>query len=147
MPGARPADWGGRIAPFQSPDFLPAQVAYGFGLTGPAIAVQTACSTSLVSVCMAAGSLADYRCDLARAGGVRVTWPRHKYVPGGLVSPDGRCRAFDAAAQGSGFGSGSGPIALKRLEDPQRDRDHVYPGLRGWAGTNDGSARAGLAVP
>ncbi len=146
QPGAMPADWEGRIAHFQSPDYLPAQVAYRFGLTGPAIAVQTACSTSLVSVCMAAHSLADYRCDLALAGGVSVTWPRHKYVPGGLVSPDGRCRAFDAAAQGSGFGSGSGTIALKRLEDAERDRDHVYAVLRGWAVTNDGSARAGFAV-
>ena len=147
QPGAMPADWEGRIAHFQSPDYLPAQVAYRFGLTGPAIAVQTACSTSLVSVCMAAHSLADYRCDLALAGGVSVTWPRHKYVPGGLVSPDGRCRAFDAAAQGSGFGSGSGTIALKRLEDAERDRDHVYAVLRGWAVTNDGGARAGFAVP
>jgi acyl transferase domain-containing protein len=142
-----PGDWEGRIAPFQSPDYLPAQVAYRIGLTGPAVAVQTACSTSLVSVCMAAQSLADFRCDLALAGGVSVTWPRHRYAPGGLVSRDGRCRAFDAAAQGSGFGSGSGTVALKRLDDAERERDHIYAVLRGWAVTNDGSARAGFAVP
>jgi phthiocerol/phenolphthiocerol synthesis type-I polyketide synthase E len=141
------ADWEGRIAPSQAPDYLPAQVAYRLGLTGPAVAVQTACSTSLVSVCMAAQNLADYRCDLALAGGVSVIWPRHRYTPGGLVSPDGRCRAFDAAAQGSGFGSGSGTVALKRLEDAERDRDHIYAVLLGWAVTNDGSARAGFAVP
>lgn len=141
------ADWEGRIAPYQSPDYLPAQVAYRLGLTGPAVAVQTACSTSLVSVCMAAQSLVDYRCDLALAGGVSIIWPRHRYTPGGLVSPDGRCRAFDAAAQGSGFGSGSGTVALKRLDDAERDRDHIYAVLPGWAVTNDGSARAGFAVP
>jgi phthiocerol/phenolphthiocerol synthesis type-I polyketide synthase E len=141
------ADWEGRIAPFQSPDYLPAQVAYRIGLTGPAVAVQTACSTSLVCVCMAAQSLVDYRCDIALAGGVSVTWPRHRYTPGGLVSPDGRCRAFDAAAQGSGFGSGSGTVALKRLDDAERDRDHIYAVLPGWSVTNDGSARAGFAVP
>jgi phthiocerol/phenolphthiocerol synthesis type-I polyketide synthase E len=140
-------DWEDRLLPYQASDYLPAQVAYRFGLTGPTVAVQTACSTSLVSVCLAAQSLTDYRCDLALAGGVSVTWPRHRYRPGGLVSPDGRCRAFDAAAQGSGFGSGSGTVALKRLDDAQRDRDHVYAVLRGWAVTNDGSARAGFAVP
>jgi acyl transferase domain-containing protein len=145
--GPAAADWEGRLVPYQASDYLPAQVAYRIGLTGPAVAVQTTCSTSLVSVCLAAQSLADYRCDLALAGGVSVTWPRHRYVPGGLVSPDGRCRAFDAAAQGSGFGSGSGTVALKRLDDAQRERDHVYAVLRGWAVTNDGSARAGFAVP
>ena len=142
-----PGDWDGRIAPFQSPDYLTAQVAYRIGLTGPAVAVQTACSTSLVSVCIAAQSLADYRCDLALAGGVSVVWPRHRYAPGGLVSPDGRCRAFDVAAQGSGFGSGSGTVALKRLDDAEREHDHIYAVLRGWAVTNDGRARAGFAVP
>jgi phthiocerol/phenolphthiocerol synthesis type-I polyketide synthase E len=141
------ADWEGRITPFQSPDYLPAQVAYRLGLTGPAVAVQTACSSSLVSVCLAAQSLADYRCDLALAGGVSVIWPRHRYAPGGLVSPDGRCHAFDAAARGSGFGSGSGTVALKRLDDAERERDHVYAVLPGWAVTNDGSGRAGFAAP
>lgn len=144
---AMDGDWEGRIPPYQSPDYLPAQVAYRLGLTGPAVAVQTACSTSLVSVCMAAQSLADYRCDLALAGGVSVIWPRHRYTPGGLVSPDGRCRAFDVAAQGSGFGSGSGTVALKRFADAERERDHIYAVLPGWAVTNDGSARAGFAVP
>ena len=141
------ADWEARIPPLQSPDYLPAQVAYRLDLTGPAIAIQTACSTSLVSVCMAAQNLVDYRCDLALAGGVSVTWPRHRYKPGGIVSPDGRCRAFDAAALGSGFGSGSGTVALKRLEDAQQDRDHIYAVLAGWAVTNDGRARTGFAVP
>ncbi|GAT71298.1 amino acid adenylation protein [Planomonospora sphaerica] len=142
-----PDDWEGRILPHQRSDHLPGQVAYRFGLTGPAVAVQSACSSSLVAVCMAAQSLADHRCDLALAGGVTVTWPRHRHTPGGMVSPDGRCRAFDAAADGSGFSSGSGVVALKRLADAVADGDHVYAVIPGWAVGNDGAARAGFAVP
>lgn len=140
-------DWEARLLGGQQPDHLPGQVAYRLGLNGPALAVQSACSSSLVAVCQAAQSLADYRCDVALAGGVSVAWPRFRYVPGGLVSPDGRCRAFDAAAQGSGFSSGAGVVALKRLADAQADHDHVYATLPGWAVTNDGSHRAGFGVP
>ncbi|WP_228639322.1 amino acid adenylation domain-containing protein [Microtetraspora sp. AC03309] len=142
-----PDDWEGRLLPHQRSDHLPGQVAYRLGLTGPAIAVQTACSSSLVAVCLAAQSLADHRCDLALAGGVTVTWPRHRHTPGGMVSPDGRCRAFDAEAAGSGFSSGSGVVALKRLADAMADGDHVYAVIPGWAVGNDGASRAGFAVP
>lgn len=142
-----PDDWEGRLLLHQLSDHLPGQVAYRIGLTGPAIAVQSACSSSLVAVCLAAQSLADHRCDLALAGGVTITWPRHRYTPGGMVSPDGRCRAFDAAADGSGFSSGSGVVALKRLADAMADGDHVYAVIPGWAIGNDGAARAGFAVP
>ncbi|MFI9432600.1 amino acid adenylation domain-containing protein [Streptosporangium sp. NPDC052375] len=142
-----PDDWEGRLLPHQRADHLPGQVAYRLGLTGPAVAVQTACSSSLVAVCMAAQNLADHRCDLALAGGVSVTWPRYRHTPGGMVSPDGRCRAFDAAANGSGFSSGSGVVALKRLADAMADGDHVYAVIPGWAVGNDGAARAGFAVP
>ncbi|WP_245646948.1 amino acid adenylation domain-containing protein [Microtetraspora niveoalba] len=142
-----PDDWEGRILPHQRSDHLPGQVAYRLGLTGPAVAVQTACSSSLVAVCLAAQSLADHRCDLALAGGVTVTWPRHRHTPGGMVSPDGRCRAFDAEAAGSGFSSGSGVVALKRLSDALADGDHVYAVIPGWGIGNDGAARAGFAVP
>ncbi|MFF3666107.1 amino acid adenylation domain-containing protein [Microtetraspora malaysiensis] len=142
-----PDDWEGRILPHQRSDHLPGQVAYRLGLTGPAVAVQTACSSSLVAVGLAAQSLADHRCDLALAGGVTVTWPRHRHTPGGMVSPDGRCRAFDAAAAGSGFSSGSGVVALKRLADALADGDHVYAVIPGWGVGNDGAARVGFAVP
>jgi acyl transferase domain-containing protein len=99
-------------------------------------------------VCLAAQSLADYRCDLALAGGVSVTWPRYRAGgTGGMVSPDGRCRAFDERADGSGFSSGVGVVALRRLADAIADGDHVYAVLPGWAMTNDGADRAGYAVP
>ncbi|MFG1918414.1 AMP-binding protein [Micromonospora sp. NPDC048898] len=142
-----PDDWEARLIGRQLTDHLPGQVAYRLGLTGPAVAVQSACSSSLVAVCLAAQSLADYQCDIALAGGVSVTWPRHRHTPGGLASPDGRCRAFDEAAQGAGFGSGVGVVALRRLADAQADGDRVLAILPGWAVTNDGADRAGYAVP
>ncbi|NED56113.1 amino acid adenylation protein, partial [Micromonospora aurantiaca] len=140
-----PDDWEARLVGRQFTDHLPGQVAYRLGLTGPAMAVQSACSSSLVAVCVAAQSLADYQCDLALAGGSTVMWPRHR--SGGLASPDGRCRAFDEAAAGSGFGSGAGVVALRRLADAQADGDRIYAILPGWAVTNDGPDRAGFAVP
>ncbi|SCG49762.1 amino acid adenylation domain-containing protein [Micromonospora halophytica] len=140
-----PDDWEARLIGRQFTDHLPGQVAYRLGLTGPAVAVQSACSSSLVAVCLAAQSLADYQCDIALAGGVNVTWPR--YRAGGLASPDGRCRAFDEAANGSGFGSGVGVVALRRLADAQADGDRIHAVLPGWAVTNDGADRAGYAVP
>ncbi|SCE77447.1 amino acid adenylation domain-containing protein [Micromonospora matsumotoense] len=142
-----PDDWEARLIGRQATDHLPGQVAYRLGLTGPAVAVQSACSSSLVAVCLAAQSLADYQCDIALAGGVNVTWPRYRATPGGLASPDGRCRAFDEAAEGSGFGSGVGVVALRRLADAQADGDRIYAVLPGWAVTNDGPDRAGFAVP
>ncbi|HZD38027.1 MAG TPA: polyketide synthase, partial [Actinomycetes bacterium] len=144
---AGPDDWEERLLPGAAADYLPAQVAYRLGLTGPAVAVQTACSSSLVAVCLAAQSLADFRCDLALAGGASVAWPRHRHLAGGLVSPDGRCRAFDAAGQGASYSSGAAVVALKRLEDAEADRDRLYAVLRGWAVNNDGAARAGFAAP
>ncbi|RLP97993.1 amino acid adenylation protein [Micromonospora sp. BL1] len=140
-----PDDWEARLVGRQFTDHLPGQVAYRLGLTGPAMAVQSACSSSLVAVCVAAQSLADYQCDLALAGGSTVMWPRHR--SGGLASPDGRCRAFDEAGSGSGFGSGAGVVALRRLADAQADGDRIYAILPGWAVTNDGPDRAGFAVP
>ncbi|MGC4896680.1 beta-ketoacyl synthase N-terminal-like domain-containing protein [Micromonospora sp. DT31] len=142
-----PDDWEARLVGRQFTDHLPGQVAYRLGLTGPAMAVQCACSSSLVAVCVAAQSLVDYQCDLALVGGASVTWPRHRATPGGLASPDGRCRAFDEAAAGSGFGSGAGVVALRRLADAQADGDRIYAILPGWAVTNDGPDRAGFAVP
>lgn len=140
-----PDDWEGRLLGRQLTDHLPGQVAYRLGLTGPAIAVQSACSSSLAAVGLAAQSLAEYRCDLAIAGGVSVTWPR--YRSGGLASADGRCRSFDVAADGAGFGSGAGAVVLRRLSDALADRDHIHAVLPGWAMTNDGADRAGYAVP
>jgi phthiocerol/phenolphthiocerol synthesis type-I polyketide synthase E len=138
---------GAAAAPYQSADHLATQVAYRLGLTGPAVAVQTACSGSLVAVCLAAQSLLDFRCDLAVVGGTNVNLPDYPHPSDGLRSPDGVCRAFDAAGQGAGFASGAGAVVLRRLADAVADQDPIYAVLRGWAITNDGANRAGFAVP
>lgn len=132
------------------PDYLPLRVSHKLGLTGPSIAVQTACSSSLAAVCLAADSLRDFRTDLVIAGGAAVTATRRAgYLAkaGGLTSPDGTCRVLDAAANGTVFGNGAGAVALKRLSDALADGDQVYAVLRGWAVTNDGAGRAGFAAP
>ncbi|SFC87958.1 type I polyketide synthase [Streptomyces aidingensis] len=131
-------------------DTLATRAAHLLGLTGPALAVQTACSTSLVAVCLAANSLAGFQCDVALAGGVSLSVPHrvgYQYQPGGIASPDGRCRAFDAAGQGAPLGSGVGVVALRRLEDALADGDRVYAVLRGWAVNNDGDRKAGFTAP
>ncbi|MBD2435877.1 type I polyketide synthase [Nostoc sp. FACHB-110] len=131
-------------------DFLATRVSYKLNLTGPSLTVQTACSTSLVAVTLACQSLMNYQCDMALAGGVSIRVP-HKtgylYQPGGTLSPDGRCRAFDAQAQGTTVGNGVGVVLLKRLEDAIADNDHIYAVIKGWAINNDGSMKVGYTAP
>jgi len=131
-------------------DFLSTRVSYELNLKGPSMDIQTACSTSLVAVHMACQSLLSYQCDMALAGGVSVQVPRrtgYYYVPGGINSPDGHCRAFDAQARGTIFGSGVGIVVLKRLADALSDRDTIHAVIRGSALGNDGSAKVGYTAP
>src|SRR5262249_51756933 len=109
--------------------FLPARVSYELDLKGPSYAVHTACSTSLVAVHLACQSLLISECQMALAGGVAINIPHrtgYLYQPGGLVSPDGHCRTFDAGAQGTIFGSGVGIVVLKRLADALSDGDTIH---------------------
>lgn len=131
-------------------DYLATQLSYRLNLTGPSIGVQTACSTSLTAACLASQALLTYQCDLALAGGVTIRLPQktgYLYQEGGLFSPDGRCRTYDASAGGVVFGSGVGVVALKRLEDAVRNRDRIYAVIRGWALNNDGSKKVGFTAP
>ncbi|RBM20493.1 type I polyketide synthase [Streptomyces sp. PT12] len=131
-------------------DTLATRVAHVLGLTGPAFTVQSACSTSLVAVCVAASSLANFECDLALAGGVSLAVPQrvgYLYQEGGIAPPDGRCRAFDAAGLGAPLGSGVGVVALRRLDDALAAGDRVYAVLRGWAVNNDGGRKVGFTAP
>ncbi|MFI1605576.1 SDR family NAD(P)-dependent oxidoreductase [Streptomyces griseofuscus] len=137
---------------FQSnqPDQLATRAAYKLNLRGPAITVQTACSTSLVAVHLAVQSLLGEECDVALAGGVTVTVPqRSGYLPveGGIESPTGRCRPYSADANGTVFGNGAGVVVLKRLADALADGDRVHAVILGSAVTNDGSAKAGYTAP
>ncbi|PSB08434.1 polyketide synthase, partial [Pleurocapsa sp. CCALA 161] len=131
-------------------DYLTTKVSYKLNLRGPSVNVQTACSTSLVAIDIASKSLLNGECDMCLAGGVSVQVPQksgHLYQEGMIVSPDGYCRAFDAAAQGTIFGSGGGLVVLKRLEDALRDRDRVYAVIKGSAINNDGGMKVGYAAP
>ncbi|MBW4454431.1 MAG: SDR family NAD(P)-dependent oxidoreductase [Nostoc indistinguendum CM1-VF10] len=131
-------------------DFLSTRVSYKLNLTGPSLTVQTACSTSLVAINLACQSLINYQCDMALGGGVSIRVP-HKtgylYQPGGTLSPDGHCRAFDAQAQGTTVGNGVGVVLLKRLDDAIADGDHIYAVIKGWAINNDGSVKVGYTAP
>jgi phthiocerol/phenolphthiocerol synthesis type-I polyketide synthase E len=131
-------------------DFLATRVSYKLNLRGPSIDVQTGCSTSLVAVHLACQSLLSFQCDMALAGGVSIQIPQRRgymFQPGGLCSPDGHCRAFDAKGEGTLFGSGVGAVVLKRLEDAILDRDHVIAVIRGSAINNDGNAKLGYTAP
>ena len=131
-------------------DFLTTRVWSKLNLRGPSVSVQTACSTSLVAVVMACQSLHAGETDIALAGGVSVTVPRkagHYYQPGGIDSPDGHCRPFDARAQGTVRGEGVGTVVLKRLRDALSDGDTIYAVIRGAAINNDGGVKLGYTAP
>jgi phthiocerol/phenolphthiocerol synthesis type-I polyketide synthase E len=131
-------------------DFMSTRVSYKLNLKGPSLIVQTSCSTSLVAIHLACLSLLNYECDLALAGGVTVKVPQKEgyfYEDGGLASPDGHCRAFDAGAAGTIFGSGVGVVALKRLPDALADGDRIRAVVKGSAINNDGSVKVSYTAP
>lgn len=131
-------------------DYLATHVSYKLNLKGPSLTVQTACSTSLVAVCLAVQSLQDYHCDMALAGGVNIRVPQktgYLHQPESIYSPDGHCRAFDATGQGTVFGNGLGVVVLKRLADAQKDHDFIYAIIKGCAINNDGSGKVGFTAP
>ncbi|HEY0552880.1 MAG TPA: type I polyketide synthase, partial [Thermoanaerobaculia bacterium] len=131
-------------------DFFATRAAYKLDLKGPAALVQTACSTSLVATHMACQSLLSGECDLALAGGSSISAPlRTGYLhqEGDVVSPDGHCRAFDAAAAGAVEGNGCGVVALKRLSDALADGDRIHAVIRGSAVNNDGAGKVGFTAP
>ncbi len=131
-------------------DYLPTRVSYKLGLRGPSVNVQTACSTSLVAVHLACRSLLAGECDVALAGGVAVNpvyGVGYLYEAGGIASPDGHCRAFDAAARGTVGGNGAAVVVLKRLADAIADGDRIDAVIRGSAINNDGSLKVGFTAP
>jgi amino acid adenylation domain-containing protein/non-ribosomal peptide synthase protein (TIGR01720 family) len=142
--------YGVQLAVSSEKDFLPTRVSYKLNLKGPSLNIQTACSTSLVAVHVACRSLLDGECDMALAGGVRVTVPQtsgYQYQSGGIMSPDGHCRAFDAGAAGTVSGNGAGVVVLKRLADALADGDPIYAVVKGSAINNDGSLKVGYTAP
>ena len=125
------------------------RVAFTLGLEGPAVAVDTACSASLMAVHQAVSGLRSGEADLALAGGVNLMLSpllTEAFRRGGMLSPDGRCKTFDAAANGYVRGEGCGVVALKRLRDAEAAGDRIWGVIRGSAANHDG-ASAGLTVP
>jgi amino acid adenylation domain-containing protein len=131
-------------------DFIATRVSYKLNLKGPSVAVQTACSTSLVAVHLACQSLLNGECDVAMAGAVGVRLSQREgylYETGGILSPDGHCRAFDKKAGGTVIGSGMGAVVLKPLEGAIKKGDNIYAVIKGSAINNDGSHKIGYTAP
>ena len=131
-------------------DYLATRVSYKLDLKGPALNIQTACSTSLVAVCTAVQSLLNYQCDLALAGGVSITLPQKRgylHQEGGITSPDGRCRTFDMESAGTVFSNGVGIVTLRRLSEALEDGDTIYAVIKGAGMNNDGAAKVSFTAP
>ncbi len=131
-------------------DYIATRLAFEFDLRGPALSIHTACSTSLVAIAQAFKALRDGECDMALAGGIALTVPFNSgivYNEGGMYSPDGHTRTFDANGKGTSFSDGCGIIVLKRLDDAVRDKDHIYAVIKGAALNNDGSDKASFTAP
>ena len=131
-------------------DYLATRVSYKLDLRGPALNLQTACSTSLVAVGTAVQSLLNYQCDMALAGGVSITLPQKRgylYQEGGITSPDGHCRTFDESAAGTVFSNGVGIVTLRRLSDALEDGDTIYAVIKGAGMNNDGASKVSFTAP
>lgn len=131
-------------------DFLTTRIAYKLNLTGPSISINTACSTSLVAIIQAFYGLRSHQCDMALAGGISISTPQNRgylYQEGGMLSPDGHCRPFDANCGGTMFNNGAGIVVLKRLKDARADGDRIYAVIRGVGINNDGSDKVSFTAP
>lgn len=131
-------------------DYVATRVAHKLNLTGPAISVNTACSTSLVAIAQAFDALRAGRCNMALAGGASIACPPNSgYIAqeGSMLSPDGHTRTFDVNAQGTVFSDGAAVVLLKRLSDALRDGDPIYATIRGAAINNDGAVKASFTAP
>lgn len=131
-------------------DYIATRTAYHLNLKGPAVSVNSACSTSLLAVAEAVNSLRSGQCDAALAGGSSVTVPvksGHLYQEGAMLSADGHCRPFDDEATGTVFSDGAGVVLLKRLADAKASGDHIYGVIRGVGVNNDGALKGSFTAP
>ncbi len=131
-------------------DFAATRIAYKLNLNGPAINIQSACSTGLAAVHTGVQQLLSLESDIALAGACSLQVPQHSgylYSEGGILSKTGRCRPFDSTADGTVGGSGGVMVVMKRLDDAIRDKDIIYGIIAGSATNNDGSQKAGFTAP
>ncbi|MBO3750158.1 SDR family NAD(P)-dependent oxidoreductase [Streptosporangiaceae bacterium NEAU-GS5] len=132
------------------PAYLSTFASYKLNLRGPSLTLHTACSTSLVAAHLACEALRNGECEMALAGAASIDLPHgwgYVYAEGGVTSPDGHCRAFDARSAGMIWGSGGGVVVLKRLSDALADGDTVRAVILGNAVNNDGSDKVGFSAP
>ncbi|MCL7460190.1 phosphopantetheine-binding protein [Micromonospora sp. MSM11] len=152
LPQQELVDSAGRLgmAVASDKDNLATRISYKLDLTGPSMTVQTNCSSALVGLHHAIGSLLDYQCDMAIVGAVSVKNPvprGYRHEADGINSPDGRCRAFDAEAAGYHLGDGAGVVVLRRREDAEAAGDRIYALVKGSAVNNDGAGKVSFVAP
>jgi amino acid adenylation domain-containing protein len=131
-------------------DYIAPRTAYQLNLKGPAVAVYSACSTSLLAITQAVSSIRNGQCQVAIAGAASVTSPiksGHIYEEGSIMSIDGHCRPFDAEASGTIFSDGAGVVLLKSVEDAERDGDTIYAVIKGVGVNNDGAEKGSFGGP
>lgn len=131
-------------------DFIASRTAYQLNLTGPAVSVFSACSSSLLAITQAVDSIRNGQCEVALAGGASVTASvnsGHLYQDGAMLSRDGHCRSFDADAQGTVFSDGAGVVLLKSLEAARRDGDTIFAVIKGYGVNNDGGGKGSFTAP
>ncbi|MFI5958876.1 SDR family NAD(P)-dependent oxidoreductase [Cryptosporangium sp. NPDC051539] len=138
------------VATANHASYLSTFTSFRLDLRGPSVSVQTACSTSLVAVHLACEALRNAECDMALAGATAIDVPHgwgYVHAEGGIMSPDGHCRAFDARSGGTLWGSGGGIVVLKRLSAAIADGDTVRAVILGNAINNDGADKLGFTAP
>lgn len=131
-------------------DYISSRTAYALNLKGPAVTVQSACSTSLLAITQAVESIRKGQCTMALAGGATITAPvnsGHLYEEGAILSNDGHCRPFDADARGTVFSDGAGVVLLKSRQQAEHDGDTIYAVIRGVGVTNDGGEKGSFSAP
>src|SRR5690606_27656084 len=131
-------------------DFLASRVAYALDLKGPAISVQSACSTSLLAIAEAVESIRSGQCALAIAGGVAINAPiksGHLFEEGAILSRDGHTKTFDANAHGTLFSDGVGAVLLKDKQQAEQDGDQIYAVIKGVGVNNDGGFKGSFTAP
>lgn len=131
-------------------DYLATRTAHSLDLKGPAITVQSACSTSLLAIAQAVQSIRLGQCEMALAGGAAIALPVNSgylYNDGAMLSNDGHCRPFDADAQGTVFSDGAGVVLLKNRERAEKDGDMIYALIKGVGINNDGGVKGSFTAP